>query len=68
MTIGGVFFIGGVWVVFLAGEGRNRLNEPFEAQHQKEHRLDEMPVPQKNFKIRLLAPLPTLTPPSSLRF
>lgn len=56
------FFWRGVGGVFLAGDGRNRWNELFEAQHQKEHGLDEMPVPQKNFEIRLLAPLPTLTP------
>ena len=27
-----------------------KKNEPFEAQHQKEHRLDEMPVPPKTLK------------------
>lgn len=71
MTMAFFFFFwrggGGV----LAGEGRNRWNdreknEPFEAQHQKEHRLDEMPVPPKTLKSASLPP-PLLTP-SSLPF
>lgn len=68
MTIGGFFFFfleGCGWCFWREKEETDEMrgkNEAFEAQHQKEHRLDEMSVPQKNFEIRLLAPLPTHTP------
>lgn len=65
MTIEGFFLEGGVRWGILAGEGRNRWNdrkkEPFEAKHQKEYRLNEMPFPPKTLKSspRLLTHIPS---------
>lgn len=68
MTIGFFpsFFFGGVGVVFWREKEETdemtEKNEPFEAQHQKEHWLDEMPVPQKTLKSACLHPPAPLHP------
>lgn len=53
MTIERFFWEGWGWCFWREKEETDEMtekNEPFEAQHQKEHRLDEMPVPPKTLK------------------